>query len=99
MLPDVYYRGYRIVWDTRQPSGIVFWTGKAAVVMPADASGVKKIQRVGGSGYFLSEAEARDHLLSEAKQWIDNEIDGYNSPLRFRPDGIVRHHARNQHNP
>ena len=95
MLPDVYYRGYRIVWDTRQPSGIVFWTGKAAVVMPADASGVKRIQRVGGSGYFSSETEARDHLLSEAKQWIDNEIDGYNSPLRFRPDSIERHHARN----
>jgi hypothetical protein len=99
MLPDVYYRGYRIVWDTRQPSGIAFWTGKAAVVMPPDACGVKRIQRVGGNGYFLSESEVRDHLLSEAKQWIDNEIDGYDSPLRSRPHGIERHHATNQHNP
>ena len=99
MLPDVYYRDYRIVWDTRQPSGILFWTGKAAVVMPTDAAGVEKIHRIGGSDYFLSETEARDHLLSEAKHWIDNEIDGYDSPLRFRPDGIEQHHARNQQNP
>ena len=77
MLPDVYHRGYRIVWDTRQPSGTAFWTGKAAVVMPPDASGVKRIQRVGGSGYFLSESEVLDHLLSEARRWIDDEIAGY----------------------
>jgi len=57
----------------------LFWTGKAAVVMPPDTSGVKRIQRVGGSDYFLSESEVLDHLLSQAKQWIDNEIAGYNS--------------------
>jgi hypothetical protein len=99
MLPEVYYRDYRIVWDTRQASGILSWTGKAAVVIPTDAAGVEKIHRIGGNGYFLSETEARDHLLSEAKQWIDNAIDGYNSPLRFRPDSIEQHHMRNQHNP
>jgi len=47
--------------------------------MPPDTSAVKGIQRVGGSYYFLSESEVLDHLLSEAKQWIDNEIARYNS--------------------
>ena len=76
MLPDVYYRGYRIVWDTRRSAGTVFWTGKAAVVLPADAQGVKRIHRITGNHYFLSEEDARDQLINEAKEWIDHTTAG-----------------------
>jgi hypothetical protein len=75
MLTDIHYRGYRIVWDARQLAGTLFWTGKAAVVLPANASGVKGIHRITGSDYFLSEEDARDHLISAAKEWIENMSD------------------------
>ncbi|HEX9143882.1 MAG TPA: hypothetical protein VGA09_06385 [Candidatus Binatia bacterium] len=52
---------------------MLFWTGKAAVVLPENASGVKEIHRITGSDYFLSEEDARDHLIGAAKDWIDNE--------------------------
>ncbi|MGE5304079.1 MAG: hypothetical protein ACM3TN_12260 [Alphaproteobacteria bacterium] len=72
MLTDVHYRGYRIVWDTRRRPNTVFWTGKAAVVLPADVMGVKRIHRITGDHYFLSEEDARDQLINEAKEWIDD---------------------------
>lgn len=72
MLTDVHYRGYRIVWDARRQPDTVFWTGKAAVVLPADALGVKKIHRITGGEHFLNEEDARDYLINEAKEWIDD---------------------------
>jgi hypothetical protein len=60
------------VWDTRRQPGEFFWSGKAAVVLPADASGVKKIQRINGRHYWLSEEDARDQLIHAAKEWIDD---------------------------
>jgi hypothetical protein len=83
MLTDVHYRGYRIVWDTRRQPGTVFWTGKAAVVLPADSLGVKKIHRITGDDYFLSEEDARDQLINEAKEWI-NDIAAGNRGLWLR---------------
>lgn len=72
MLTDVHYLGYRIVWDTRRQPGTFFWTGKAAVVSPANALGVKKIHRINVSDHCLGEEEARDQLINEAKEWIDD---------------------------
>lgn len=74
MLTDVHYRGCRVVWDTRRQPGTFFWTGKAAVVLPADALGVKKIHRITGSDRWLSEEDARDQLINEAKEWIDDIV-------------------------
>jgi hypothetical protein len=72
MLTEMHYRGCRIVWDARRAPGTLFWTGKAAVVPWEDASGVKHIHRITGRDYFLSEEDARDYLLSAARQWIEN---------------------------
>ena len=72
MLTEIHYRGCRIVWDARQAPGTFLWTGKAAVVLPEDASGVRGIHRIDGSDYFLSEDDAADHLVSAAKEWIEN---------------------------
>jgi hypothetical protein len=70
---EIHYRGCRIVWDARPAPDMLFWTGKAAVVLPENVSGVKEIHRITGSDYFLSEEDARDHLIGAAKDWIDNE--------------------------
>ena len=78
MLSEIQYRGCRIVWDTRQTPGTLLWTGKAAVVPPEDASGVKHIHKIIGSDDFLSEDDARDHLVSAAKEWIE-DIDSHDS--------------------
>ena len=76
MLPDIQYRGHRIVWDTRRQPDAVFWTGKAAVVLPADSLGVKRIHPITGDDYFLSEEDARDQLINKAKEWIDDSAAG-----------------------
>ncbi len=76
---DVEYRGNRIVWDTRQLPGTPFWTGRAAVVLPADATGVKRIYRIPDSDPFDSEQAVRDHLIDAAKDWIDCKIDSEES--------------------
>ena len=79
MLSEIHYRGYRIVWEAWRTPEKLFWTGKAAVVPPEDASGVRHIHRIPGSDYFLNEDDARDHLVSAAKEWIEN-IDNRGSP-------------------
>jgi hypothetical protein len=68
---EVHYRGYRIVWDARRVPGMLFWTGKVAVVLPIDAANIERVHRVHSSDYFLSEEDARDHLIGAARQWID----------------------------
>jgi hypothetical protein len=72
MLTDIHYRRCRIVWDTRKRPGAFFWTGKAAVVLPADPLGVKKIHRINGRGRWFSEEDAQAQLLHAAKEWIDD---------------------------
>ncbi len=72
---DVEYRGNRIVWDARPVPGTSFWTGRAAVVLPADFTGVKKIYRIPDSDPYESEQAVRDHLIGTAKDWIDCKID------------------------
>ena len=76
---DIEYRGNRIVWDARQLPGTPFWTGRAAVVLPPDAIGVKRIHRIPDSDPFASEQDVRDHLISAAKDWIDNQIEADNA--------------------
>lgn len=76
---DIEYRGNRIVWDARQLPGTPFWTGRAAVVLPPDAIGVKRIHRIPDSDSFASEQDVRDHLIGAAKDWIDNQIEADNS--------------------
>jgi hypothetical protein len=71
---DVVYRGYRIVWDTRQVSGTNFWTGKVAVVLPPDESRVTRVRRISDGIYVASEEAARDCFLGMAKEWIDAAI-------------------------
>lgn len=71
---EIQYRGCRIVWDARRPEGMLFWTGKVAVVTPRDIANIERVHRVYQSDHFLSEADARDHLIGAAKDWIDNRI-------------------------
>lgn len=68
---DVHYHGCRIVWDVRRAPGMLFWTGKVAVVLPVDGADVERVHRVHSSDYFFSAEDARDHLISAAKRWID----------------------------
>lgn len=77
MLTDVQYHGCRIVWDARREPGAFFWTGKAAVVLPADALGVKRIHRITGSNHWLCEEDARDELIHAAREWIDDTASGH----------------------
>lgn len=72
---EVHYRGCRIVWDARRAPDNLFWTGKVVVVMPTDAANTATVHRVHRSDYFLSEADARDHLIGAAKDWIDSLTD------------------------
>jgi len=72
---DVEYRGHRIVWDARQVEGTAFWTGRAAVVSPADTSGVKSVYKIRVNAYFATEREIRDHLVAVAKDRIDNGLE------------------------
>jgi len=76
---DIEYRGNRIVWDARPLPGTPFWTGRAAVVLPPNAVGVKRIHRIPDSDPFASEQDVRDHLIGAAKDWIDNQIEADNS--------------------
>jgi hypothetical protein len=69
---EVRYRGCRIVWDARRAPGMLFWTGKVVVVTPTDAANIAAVHRVYRSDYFLSEEDARDHLIGAAKHWIDD---------------------------
>jgi hypothetical protein len=82
MLSEILYRGHRIVWDVRRKPGTLFWTGKAALVPPQDLSGVKHIHRITGNDCFLSEEEARDHLVSTARQRVE-ELTRYESPSTY----------------
>jgi hypothetical protein len=72
---DVEYRGHRIVWDARHVEGTSFWTGRAAVVSPADISGVKSVYKIRVNAYFATEREVRDHLVAVAKDRIDNGLE------------------------
>ncbi len=77
MAPDVIYRDYRIVLDVKQEPGTGFWEAKAAVVEPADASGVEKVHPMEAIGYFLIEKAATefiDRIIVEAKKWIDGQL-------------------------
>jgi hypothetical protein len=71
MPADVEYRGHRIVWDARQIEGTAFWTGRAAIVSPADISGIKSVYKIRVSAYFATEREVRDHLIAVARDRID----------------------------
>jgi hypothetical protein len=71
---DIEYRGHRIVWDARRVEGTSFWTGRAAIVAPADVSGIKNVYKIRMDETFLSEDEIRDHLIAEAKNQIDNGL-------------------------
>lgn len=71
MVPDVFYRGYRIVSDVQEEPGTGFWKARAAVVKPANATGVERVHRVVSTAYFSSEKAACDFLIAEAKKWID----------------------------
>ena len=75
MLADVEYRGHRIVWDGRQVDGSPFWTGRAAIVSPADISGVKSVYKIRVDVYFATEREVKDYLIGLAKERIDNGLD------------------------
>jgi hypothetical protein len=72
------HRGCRIVWDTRRTESTIFWTGKVAVVLPENTN-MTRVHKVYQSDCFLSEADARDHLIGAAKQWIDNRLESGNS--------------------
>ncbi len=76
---DIEYRGNRIVWDARPLPGTPFWTGRAAVVLPPDAIGIKRIYRIPDSDPFASEQDVRDHLIGAAKNWIDHQMEADNS--------------------
>lgn len=76
---DVEYRGHRIVWDARQIEGTSFWTGRAAVVSPANVSGVKSVYKIRVNAYFASEKEVRDHFVGVAKDRIDNGFENITS--------------------
>ncbi|MGE5303071.1 MAG: hypothetical protein ACM3TN_07055 [Alphaproteobacteria bacterium] len=69
---DIEYRGNRIVWDARKLAGTPLWTGRAAVVLSADSTGVRKIHKIFPSERFTSEEDVREHLIGAAKDWIDN---------------------------
>ncbi len=70
---DVFYRGYRIVSAVEETPGTGFWKGKAAVVEPADASGLERVHRVVAITYFRTEKTASDFLVAEAKKWVDGQ--------------------------
>jgi hypothetical protein len=76
---DVEYRGHRIVWDARRVEGTSFWTGRAAVVSPANISGVKSVYKIKVNAYFATEKEVRDHFVGAAKERIDNGFENINS--------------------
>jgi hypothetical protein len=76
---DIEYRGNRIVWDARQLPGTPFWTGRAAVVLPPDALGVKRIHRISTGDRFATEQDVRDHLIGAAKDWIDTQLEADHS--------------------
>ncbi len=71
MVPDIFYRGYRIVSDAKEEPAGGFWRAKAAVVEPADASGVERVHPIGTIGWFRTEQEAIDFFVAEAKKWVD----------------------------
>ena len=72
---DVEYRGHRIVWDARPVEGSSLWTGRAAIVAPADSLGVKSIYRICVNDYFTTEKQVMDHLVSAAKERIDSGLE------------------------
>ena len=76
---DIEYRGNRIVWDAQQLPGTPFWTGRAAIVLPPDAIGIKRIHRISASDRFASEQDVRAHLIGAAKDWINNQLNADNS--------------------
>lgn len=64
----------RIVSDVQQEPGTGFWKARAAVVKPADASGVERVHPMGAIAYFRTEKAATDFIITiiaEAKKWID----------------------------
>ena len=75
MPADVQYRGHRIVWDARQVDGTPFWTGRAAIVSPADIAGVKSVYKIRVNDYFTTEREVGHHLVAVAKDRIDNGLE------------------------
>jgi hypothetical protein len=76
--PDVNYRGCRIVWDARQLGDNGLWTGRVAVVLANDVSGVQRVHRIRWNDQFTSEDDAQHHMIAAAKDWIDN-IPSHNS--------------------
>lgn len=68
------YCGYTIHWDTSSSPNANLWKARAALVSPADNSGFP-IHGITGDR-FKSAAEARDYVLSAAKQWVDDRLGG-----------------------
>ena len=71
---DLAYRGYRILSDIREVSGMRIWMGKAAVVAPADISGIERVSPIFAGTPFETEKAAYDYLIAEARKWIDKQI-------------------------
>jgi len=74
MSDDFTLCGYRIVCDVREVPGTRIWTGKAAVVQPADASAIERIHPLFADACFTTEKAASDYLIAQAKKWIENQI-------------------------
>lgn len=74
MSDDLRYRGYRIVSDVRKVAEPPLWTGKAAVVQPADNNGIERVYPVFAPRCFVSEESASDYLITEAKKWVDMQL-------------------------
>ncbi len=76
MVPDVLYRGYRIVSDIKHDPSTGYWRAKAVVVEPADDSGIERVHSMGVTGYFGTQKAALDFLddiITEAQKWIDTQ--------------------------
>jgi len=74
MSDDLTLCGYRIVCDVRVVPDTRIWMGKAAVLEPADDRGIERVHHVFATTCFTSEKAAFDHLVTNAKKWIDKQI-------------------------
>jgi hypothetical protein len=74
MSDDFTFCGYRIVYDVREVPGTRIWTGKAAVVQPADENGIERVHPITAAACFISEKAVSNFLVAEAKRWVDSQI-------------------------
>ena len=68
------YRGHEINWDIAPAPQARLWKAQASIVLPLDASGVSNVYTLAGPfDRFQTEAEAREHVIRAAKEWIDKQ--------------------------